>query len=56
MSKDIRDLVYTALLVALALAVSLVESLIPLPFTMPGAKLGLSNMVILVTLILNLYC
>ena len=52
MSKDIRDLVYTALLVALALAVSLVESLIPLPFAMPGAKLGLSNMVILVTLIL----
>ncbi len=52
MSKDIRDLVYTALLVAMALAVSLVETLIPLPFVMPGAKLGLSNMVILVTLIL----
>lgn len=52
MSKDIRDLVYTALLVAMALAVSLVERLIPLPFVMPGAKLGLSNMVILVTLIL----
>nr|WP_276939244.1 Gx transporter family protein [Helcococcus sueciensis] len=52
MNKDIRDLVYTALLVAMALAVSLVERLIPLPFVMPGAKLGLSNMVILVTLIL----
>ena len=52
MNKDIRDLVNTALLVAMALAVSLVERLIPLPFVMPGAKLGLSNMVILVTLIL----
>ncbi|MGY3776885.1 Gx transporter family protein [Helcococcus sueciensis] len=52
MNKDIRNLVYTALLVAMALAVSLVERLIPLPFVMPGAKLGLSNMVILITLIL----
>lgn len=52
MSKDVKDLVYTALLVAMALAVSLVERLIPVPFVMPGAKLGLSNMVILVTLIL----
>ena len=52
MSKELRDLVYTALLVSMALAVSLVERLIPLPFVMPGAKLGLSNMVILVTLIL----
>lgn len=52
MSRELRDLVYTALLVAMALAVSLVERLIPLPFSMPGAKLGLSNMVILVTLML----
>lgn len=46
MNKELKKLVYTALLVAIALAVSLVETLIPLPFTMPGAKLGLSNMVI----------
>lgn len=52
MTKDLRDLVYTALLVSMALAVSLVERLIPLPFAMPGAKLGLSNMIILVTLII----
>lgn len=52
MSKDVKNLVYTALLVSMALAVSLVERLIPLPFTMPGAKLGLSNMVILVTLLI----
>lgn len=52
MSRELRDLVYTALLVAMALAVSLVERMIPLPFSMPGAKLGLSNMVILITLML----
>ncbi|WP_103981938.1 Gx transporter family protein [Helcococcus massiliensis] len=52
MNKEIRDLVYTGLLVAMALAVSLIERMIPLPFTMPGAKLGLSNMVIMVTLII----
>lgn len=52
MNKEIRDLVYTALLVAMALAVSLIERMIPIPFVMPGAKLGLSNMIILVTLII----
>lgn len=52
MNREIRDLVFTALLVAMALAVSLVERMIPLPFAMPGAKLGLSNMVVLVTLII----
>lgn len=52
MIKDLRYLVYTALLVSMALAVSLVERMIPLPFSMPGAKLGLSNMVILITLII----
>lgn len=52
MNRDIRDMVYTGLLIAMALAVSLVERMIPIPFVMPGAKLGLSNMVILVTLII----
>lgn len=52
MNKDIKDIVYTALLVSMALAVSLIERMIPLPFTMPGAKLGLSNMIIMVTLII----
>lgn len=50
--KDLKELVYTALLVAIALAVSLVETMIPLPIMVPGAKLGLSNMIILVTLII----
>lgn len=48
----LRQLVYTSLLVSIALAVSLIEQMIPMPFAVPGAKLGLSNMIILVTLIL----
>jgi len=43
--------IYLAILTALALVVSLFESVIPLPFIAPGAKLGLSNIVILVTLV-----
>ncbi|MFM1564870.1 Gx transporter family protein [Helcococcus ovis] len=50
MNKDIRDMVFTGILIAMALAVSLVERMIPIPFVMPGAKLGLSNIIILVTL------
>lgn len=50
MNKDIRDMVFTGVLIAMALAVSLVERMIPIPFVMPGAKLGLSNIIILVTL------
>lgn len=49
---DLRKLVYTSLLVSIALAVSLIEQMIPMPFAIPGAKLGLSNMIILVTIIL----
>lgn len=48
--NNLRNMVFTALLVAMALAVSLIESMIPLPFIVPGFKLGLSNMVILVTM------
>lgn len=40
-----------ALSVALALAISLIEQMIPLPFIAPGARLGLSNIVILTTLV-----
>lgn len=47
-----RRYIFISILVALALALSLLESVIPLPFIAPGAKLGLSNMVILVTLVI----
>ncbi len=49
--RDLRKLIYTALLVSMALAVSLIENMIPVPFIAPGAKLGLSNIVILVSLL-----
>ena len=45
MLKDIRTMIFMALLVGLALAISLFESVIPIPFVAPGAKLGLSNIV-----------
>ncbi|NLW53038.1 MAG: Gx transporter family protein [Tissierellia bacterium] len=48
----LRQLVFTSLLVSIALAVSLIEQMIPMPFAIPGAKLGLSNMIILVAMIL----
>lgn len=47
----VKKMVFLSLLVALALAVSLLEAAFPLPIAVPGAKLGLSNIVILVTLI-----
>lgn len=50
--NNLRNLVYTSLLVSMALAVSLIETFIPLPFVVPGFKLGLSNMIIMVTLII----
>lgn len=48
--KDIRNVTNIALLTAMALAISLLEHMIPLPVPIPGAKLGFSNMIILITL------
>ena len=47
----VKKIVFLAILVALGLALSVMESMIPLPIMVPGAKLGLSNMVVLVTLV-----
>ena len=41
-----------ALLLALSLAVSLIESAIPMPVPIPGARLGFSNIIILVSICL----
>lgn len=49
--KNTRKLIFLSLLVAIGLGLGLVESMMPLPFVAPGAKLGLSNMVILITLV-----
>ena len=48
--KNTRKVTNLALLTAMALAISLLEHMIPLPVPIPGAKLGFSNMIILMTL------
>jgi len=50
--ERLRKLVFLSLLVSLGLALSIIESMIPLPFAMPGMKLGLANMVCLITLVI----
>ena len=41
-------MIYMSLLVSMALVLSLVERMMPLPFVAPGAKLGLANLVIII--------
>ena len=48
----VRKLAYLALLIALAVLMGYVESLIPLHFGIPGIKIGLCNIVILIVLLL----
>ncbi|MBP2024741.1 Gx transporter family protein [Peptoniphilus stercorisuis] len=49
--KKNRKLIFLSILVALGLVMGLFESIIPLPFTFPGARLGLSNIVVLVSIV-----
>lgn len=49
--KKTKKLIFLSLLVSIGLALSILESAIPLPIIVPGVKLGLSNMVVLVTLV-----
>lgn len=49
--KGLRKLIFLSLLVSVGLVLSIIESMMPVPFVVPGAKLGLSNMVILITLV-----
>ncbi len=51
-SKPIVMIVQTAMLVAFALVLTLVERLIPFSFAVPGVKLGLANLVIVLGLLL----
>lgn len=46
-----NKMVFLSVLTAIALVISLVEHSMPLPVGVPGAKLGLSNLVILVTIV-----
>lgn len=49
--NKIKKIVFLSLLVSIGLALSIMESSMPVPFLAPGAKLGLSNMVVLTTLV-----
>ena len=48
--KQTKHLIYMSLLVAMALALHLVERNLPVPFMTPGAKLGLANLVTVIAL------
>ena len=50
--KKLHKMIFLSLLVSIGLALSILESSIPLPIPIPGARLGLSNIVILVTLVI----
>lgn len=49
--KRLNKSIFLSILVSIGLALSILESSIPLPFAIPGARLGLSNMVVLITLV-----
>lgn len=49
--KKLNKMIFLSILVSIGLALSVLESAIPLPIAVPGARLGLSNMVVLVTII-----
>lgn len=46
-----RNIAFLGILTALALVISLFEQALPLPFFVPGAKPGLSNIIILTTIV-----
>lgn len=46
-----RKLAYSALLCAAAIVFGYIESLLPLPVSVPGIKLGISNLVLLFVLV-----
>ena len=49
--KKNRKLIYLSLLSAIGIVLGLFESVIPIPVAIPGARLGLSNIVVLVTIV-----
>ena len=50
--RKINKIIFLSVIVSIGLALSVLESAIPLPVMIPGAKLGLSNMVVLITLVI----
>ena len=49
---NLKKLVFLSLLVSCALVLSIIENMIPVPIPVPGVKLGLVNIVFLLTLVL----
>ena len=47
-----RKTVKLGILISFALIISLFENMMPIPIPVPGVKLGLSNIVLLVTLLM----
>jgi len=47
-----RRLIYLSLLVSFGIVLHIVEAFIPLPIYIPGAKLGLANIITLLVLVL----
>ncbi len=47
-----RNILFLSLIVATGICLHIIESSIPVPFIVPGAKLGLANIVNLITLVL----
>ena len=43
-------MIYMSLLVSMALILSLIERMMPIPFVTPGAKLGLANLIIIISI------
>lgn len=48
--KSTKKMVYISLLVAQALVLYIIESMLPVPFVAPGAKLGLPNLITVIGL------
>lgn len=51
--SSVKHIIYLGLLCSLALIIYVVEAQIPIPFPIPGMKLGLANTITLATLILD---
>lgn len=49
---NLKKMVFLSLLVSSALVLSIIENMIPVPIPIPGVKLGLANVVFLITLVL----
>jgi heptaprenyl diphosphate synthase len=48
--KNVKQMVFLAVMTSSAIIIHFIESLFPLPFALPGVKLGLSNTVSLIVL------